>query len=75
MVNTLTDKAKAKASHKRQEIRKQEIDLVLNWLRGDISLTQLTSVMFKSKKITTSTYVFVARAIKEAYKQGKLTIK
>lgn len=51
----------------------EQIDLALAWLKGDITYTQALAALGRAS--TMSAYVMFARALRQAYTEGKLTIK
>lgn len=56
----------------------EEIELAMGWLTGKITFSQIARVIKPNSKPqvnTTSTYLFLARAIKAAYDSGILTIR
>lgn len=66
MTETLLEKAKKTKSrfHNRSGYSKEEIDVALAWALGEISITQVSSILPKNKSITTA-YTFLAKCLKQ----------
>lgn len=78
---SLLDDAKAYDAQSKgranQPITDEVIDLVFAWLKGDIKDIALRNVLAKrnSNVYSTQSYPTIARALREAYRQGRLTIR
>ena len=54
----------------------EHIDLALGWMKGEIRLTQLAGAIGITKGECTGNVLYkIAQWLREAYRQGKLTIK
>ena len=74
MPKTLLEKAKeADVTSKNYTATPEEVELALGWLVGEIRLTQVSNAIEKSS--ISSAYIFLCRALRKAYQDGKLIIK
>lgn len=77
-MNKLLKKAYALQEKKKnyRPISKDELDLAIAVLKGDASLTNLRIVLSDTEKPTSGAqpYVFMTRALIQAYKDGKIKI-
>jgi len=71
---TLLEKAKAfKSNSRRAHINHDMIELALAWLKGDVSLKQVQSVL--NKHPGSQIYSVITQILREAYNRGYLEIK
>ena len=56
-----------------RSISREEIDLALGWLVGDVSFTQIGTVLDQMPGMPT--YLFLSRALREAHRLGRLTVE
>ena len=74
MEKTLLELAKEKKGKFTKGVRtEQEIELILAWLKEDISIKQLFHAMKWGNK--NNFYAFVATGIRQAYAEEKIIIK
>jgi hypothetical protein len=68
----LQDALKDARTRKMTGLNPEIIELALAWLRGEVGHSQAR----KSLKLSNScsTYIMLARSLREAYNQGKITI-
>ncbi|MDE2233428.1 MAG: hypothetical protein KGJ90_04955 [Patescibacteria group bacterium] len=70
-MKTLLEKAKSEDIKGIRHIGKEELDISLAWIRGEITLSQVERAVF-GKSGGVGGYVILARSLKEAYKQKKI---
>lgn len=67
---SLLDEAKAYKTKVSCKMGQEAIELALAWIKNEVSLSQVTSVI--NVKSSTSSYMYLARALREAYRQNLL---
>ena len=69
---TLLEKAKATHSGAKRSttISSEHIELAIAWARDEINFRQVLIAVFDNPKANTQGYVLVARALREAFRQG-----
>lgn len=71
---TLLEKAlMSKRPYARTTCTDDEIDLAFAWLKGEISNSQVCSAL--GGKTGQIPYTFVARALREAFRKGRIDLK
>lgn len=70
---TLLEKAKA-AKGKTRSSTVPDVDTLLAWLNGEISLGQISVALGKPHNQPSYVYAFLIRSIRAAYAQGRIKI-
>ena len=72
---TLLDQARETAARRLLMKTPEQQDVAPAWLTDDLSYTQVRSVLPKASKGNSGTYVFLAMALREAFRSGRLAVR